>query len=103
VTKAVVRRALGDLLPPVVRDRTDKLGFVTPEARWLRGAVGELAADVFASQVFADRGFVDVAAARSLLQRHRSGEVTASRTIWRALNLELWAREYLDARRPVAA
>jgi asparagine synthase (glutamine-hydrolysing) len=103
VTKAVVRRALGDLLPPVVRDRTDKLGFVTPEARWLRGAVGDLAEDVFASQAFADRGFVDVAAARGLLQRHRSGEVTASRTIWRALNVELWAREYLDARRPVAA
>src|SRR5207237_3087112 len=31
-TKAVLRRALGDLLPPVVRDRVDKLGFVTPEA-----------------------------------------------------------------------
>ena len=34
-TKAVLRRALGDLLPPVVRDRVDKLGFVTPEASWL--------------------------------------------------------------------
>src|SRR5207253_606053 len=30
-TKDVLRRALGDLLPPVVRDRRDKLGFVTPE------------------------------------------------------------------------
>ena len=41
-TKAVLRRALGDLLPPVVRDRVDKLGFVTPEAAWLRGGLGEL-------------------------------------------------------------
>ena len=31
-TKDVLRRALADLLPPVVRDRVDKLGFVTPEA-----------------------------------------------------------------------
>ena len=49
-TKAVLRRALGDLLPPVVRDRVDKLGFVTPEAAWLRNGLGELAADVFASR-----------------------------------------------------
>src|SRR5262249_49641033 len=101
--KAVVRRALSDLLPPVVRDRTDKLGFVTPEARWLRGAVGELAQDVFASRSFAERGFVDAAAATRLLRQHRAGEVTASRTLWRALNVELGAGEYLDARTPVAA
>src|SRR5919197_4136078 len=36
-TKAVLRRALADLLPPVVRERRDKLGFVTPEKRGLQG------------------------------------------------------------------
>ena len=50
-TKAVLRRALGDLLPPVVRDRVDKLGFVDArgDAGW-RNGLGELAHDVFASQ-----------------------------------------------------
>ena len=33
-TKLVLRRALTDLLPPEVRDRKDKLGFVTPEQRF---------------------------------------------------------------------
>jgi asparagine synthase (glutamine-hydrolysing) len=95
-TKAVLRRALGDLLPPLVRDRVDKIGFVTPEARWLRGALGDLAADVFASRSFADRGFVDAAAARRRLERHRRGEVEAGFELWRALNLELWASTFLD-------
>ena len=95
-TKSVLRRALGDLLPPVVRDRLDKLGFVTPEGRWLRGALGELAADVFASRSFAERGFVDAGAARSRLERHRRGELQAGFELWRALNVELWAREFLD-------
>ncbi|MDQ5821914.1 MAG: asparagine synthase C-terminal domain-containing protein, partial [Actinomycetota bacterium] len=95
-TKAVLRRALGDLLPPVVRDRVDKLGFVTPERRWLRGRLGELAADVFASRAFAERGFVDAAAARARLERHRRGELEAGFELWRALGLELWAREFLD-------
>jgi asparagine synthase (glutamine-hydrolysing) len=36
-TKVVLRTALRDILPEPVRDRTDKMGFVTPEALWLRG------------------------------------------------------------------
>jgi asparagine synthase (glutamine-hydrolysing) len=95
-TKSVLRRALGDLLPPVVRDRVDKLGFVTPEGRWLRGELGELAADVFASRPFAERGFVDAAAARRRLERHRRGEVEAGFELFRALSSELWARSFLD-------
>jgi asparagine synthase (glutamine-hydrolysing) len=95
-TKSVLRRALADLLPPVVRKRRDKLGFVTPEARFLRGALGRLAADVFASRSFAERGFVDAPAARRRLERHRKGELDAGFELWRALNLELWAQRFLD-------
>jgi asparagine synthase (glutamine-hydrolysing) len=94
-TKSVLRRALADLLPPQVRDRRDKLGFVTPERRFLRGALGELAGDVFASRAFAERGFVDAAAARRRLERHRRGELDAGFELWRALNLELWAQTFL--------
>ena len=94
-TKDVLRRALADLLPPVVRDRVDKLGFVTPEAAWLRNGLGELAADVFASREFRERGFVDADNAQRSLARHRSGEKTAGFELWRALCVELWAREFL--------
>jgi asparagine synthase (glutamine-hydrolysing) len=90
-TKAVLRRALGDLLPPSVRDRRDKLGFVTPEGRFMRGALGELAAETFTSAEFRERGLVDPAAAQERLQRHRAGDVTAGMELWRALNVELWA------------
>jgi asparagine synthase (glutamine-hydrolysing) len=95
-TKAVLRRALSGLLPPLVRDRVDKLGFVTPEASWLRGPLGDLAADVFASRSTRERGFVDAAAAARRLERHRRGELTAGSELWRALCVELWAREFLD-------
>jgi asparagine synthase (glutamine-hydrolysing) len=96
-TKSVLRRALADLLPPSVRARRDKLGFVTPETRFLRGRLGELAADVFASQSFRERGFVEPRAASTRLARHRSGDLRAGMELWRALNLELWARRFLDA------
>jgi asparagine synthase (glutamine-hydrolysing) len=94
--KDVVRRALADLLPPSVRERRDKLGFVTPERRWFReGALGRLADEVFFSREFAERGLVDPEAARGRLDRHRSGAVDAGMELWRALNVELWARAFL--------
>jgi asparagine synthase (glutamine-hydrolysing) len=96
-TKSVLRRALTDLLPPEVRARRDKLGFVTPEARFFRAELGELADDVFSSRAFAERGFVDPGAARRRLDRHRSGSLDAGMELWRALNLELWAQRFLDA------
>jgi len=93
----ILRRALGDLLPERVLNRPTKLGFPTPEARWFRQELGELAADVFASRSFAARGFVEPAAARRRLERHRRGELETGFELWRALNLELWARAFLDA------
>ncbi len=84
-------------MPPLVRDRIDKLGFVTPEGRWMRQGLGTLAADVFASKAFADRGFIDPKAAQKRLEAHRSGKLDAGFELWRVLNLELWARTFLDA------
>ncbi len=95
-TKVLLRRALGDLLPQIVLERTDKVGFVTPERAWLRGPLGDLAADVFASRAFAERGLVDAPAARRRLDAHRAGQIDAGYELWRVLNLELWARAFID-------
>jgi asparagine synthase (glutamine-hydrolysing) len=95
-TKVILRDALFDLLPEPVRIRTTKLGFETPESRWFRGSLGAAAADVFASRSAADRGLIDVRAAQKRLRRHRLGQVSAGSELWRALNLELWARAFLD-------
>ena len=95
-TKAIVRRALGDLLPAEVAARRDKVGFATPEAAWFRGPLGELAGDLFASQSFHERGFVDPRAAQRRLDAHRRGRIRAGMELWRALNVELWAQAFLD-------
>lgn len=49
VTKVVLRRAMAGVLPEAVRDRRDKMGFVTPEQTWL----SELPADWVREQVHA--------------------------------------------------
>ncbi len=95
VTKAILRRALGGDLPDAVRTRTDKVGFETPEADWLRGALGVLAAEVFASPEFRGRGFVDPAVAAARLRAQRDGSPAVRHEVWRMLCLELWARSAL--------
>ena len=85
LTKLLLRRALADVLPSVVRERSDKLGFVTPEARFFRGSLGEMAADVFSSRAFRERGLVNEETARKQLAAHRGGVTTAGFELWRAL------------------
>ena len=93
-TKVVLREALSDLLPPVVRERRDKLGFVTPEQRFFRGRLGAFAEDVFRSPELRERGLVDGQEAVARLNRLRAGKA-AGFELWRALSVELWARRYL--------
>jgi asparagine synthase (glutamine-hydrolysing) len=95
-SKVVFRRALDGLLPDVVRDRVDKMGFETPVGRFLRGRLGDLTAEVLGSHACRQRGFVDVAEALRRLERHRRGEIAAGRDLTRALTLELWAQAFLD-------
>jgi asparagine synthase (glutamine-hydrolysing) len=93
--KAILREALSDLLPPRVATRTDKMGFGTPEQRWLRGPLGEFAQEVFQSRSFRERGFVNAKAAQTRLREHREGKIRAGSELWRALCLELWAEAFL--------
>lgn len=90
-TKLVLRRALAELLPTSVRQRQDKLGFVTPEQRFMRGAMGDLARSVLAAPATRERGLIDVDQALRRLDTHR-----ADFGLWRCVSLELWARRFID-------
>ena len=100
LNKMVLRRALRDLLPASVANRSNKIGFATPESRWMRGKLGELAADVFQTRAFVDREFVDAKTLRNRLTQHRDGKVNAGSELWRALNLGLWILTFLDGPDP---
>lgn len=42
VTKRVFRRAMSGILPDAIRDRRDKMGFVTPESAWITREAPEM-------------------------------------------------------------
>jgi asparagine synthase (glutamine-hydrolysing) len=93
--KVVLRESLADLLPQSVRQRTDKVGFDTPEAMWLRGPLANFAREVLTSGDSRARGWIDVGAAERSLQGHTG---PPGSPLWRALSLELWADTFLDGR-----
>jgi asparagine synthase (glutamine-hydrolysing) len=101
-TKAVLRRALDDRLPPAVVWRRDKVQFSVPQAQWLRGPLRELAFDLLLGPSFAARPVGDAPAARALLAQIDVLDGDGADRLWRLLAVELWYRTFLDApvRRP---
>jgi asparagine synthase (glutamine-hydrolysing) len=94
--KAIVRRAFGDDLPPLVASR-GKTGFGVPLAAWFRGELRDLAGDL----LLGDRGWFEQAAVERLLAEHAAGRADNGHRLWTLVMLELWQRAHVDA--PVAA
>jgi len=97
MTKHVLREAMRGILPDRVRLRTGKLGFPTPIVEWLRQPrFRALVDDLLHSDLFASRGYFDVPRIQRLYAAHVAGRTNAWQTIWKAVNLELWLRRFID-------
>ncbi len=96
-TKYVLREALRGVLPEAIRTRAGKLGFGTPISEWLRRPdVDAWMRDLLGSDAFAGRGYFDAAALRRHVDDHQAGRTDHYQTLWKALNLELWLRRFID-------
>ncbi len=95
--KHLLRRVAARWLPPEVLQKP-KQGFGIPLGQWFRGPLKELAADVFASQPFRERGLLQAPAAQGYLERHLRGEADYGELLWLMISLELWARRFVDGR-----
>ena len=90
--KHLFKRATRSLVPDVVAQRTDKMGFPVPLTEWLGGPASEYVDDVFSSQAALGRDLIDNAKVRAGLQ----GEPRFGRKVWGLLSLELWQRAFHD-------
>ena len=102
-TRAILRDAMEGLLPEAVRSRTKKIGFTTPETRWL---IREQVAirRVFTSPSFRSRRYWHARAIAGSYDEVCSGRRASSLFYWRVLNLEMWLRLVIDGeRRPAVA
>jgi asparagine synthase (glutamine-hydrolysing) len=99
-TKRIIRDSLADLLPPMVRSRKTKLGFSTPESKWLKGplkpwVIQMLGEPEYLSAVVDRSG---VAELLELYSRSKSSRVTEQQ-LFRLAVYENWARLFLGKQR----
>jgi asparagine synthase (glutamine-hydrolysing) len=91
--KYALKKAIGDILPPKILNRKDKMGFPVPLHLWARGRAQEFIRETLLSSESRTRGMYDISALESLLD----GEEPFGRRLWGLLNLELWHRQFVDA------
>ena len=92
-TKAVFRKAMRGLVPDAVLDRRDKLGFPTPERRWL------LSAKTWVERVLTSEAAqqMPVFDAKKLHQEWSDiaqGTKSYDPCVWRWINLILWVQQF---------
>ena len=100
-SRAILRDGLRGVLTEKVRTRRWKVGFTTPETRWLRARRAAVQG-LFRSPQFCARPYWDAAGLADAFDRFCAGEVEPSQIFWRAINTEIWLRVFFDARRPLA-
>jgi asparagine synthase (glutamine-hydrolysing) len=94
VTKAILRRALGDRVPASVLERRDKMGFETPADVWLRSRhASELRRRLLTPGPLHD--WLDRRGLETAVDEYVKGLRPIGLQIWRWLSLESWSRQYL--------
>jgi asparagine synthase (glutamine-hydrolysing) len=90
----VYRNAMKGLIPEEIRLRRKKIGFTTPENRWLRSKSINILA-IFESPEFASRGIFNaqkiISDYKAWLDNTKFGD---GLIFWRILNTELWMRKF---------
>jgi asparagine synthase (glutamine-hydrolysing) len=98
-TKAILRAAVRDLLPPAILSRR-KMGFPVPMNRWLRGAFHPLVSEFVLGPRAAGRQLFDAAALGTMAAEQASGTARHGDRLWLLINLEIWQRIFLDGESP---
>jgi asparagine synthase (glutamine-hydrolysing) len=94
-SRAILREGLRGVLTEKVRTRRWKVGFTTPETRWLRARRAAIQG-LFRSPEFCARPYWNAAALAAAFDRFCAGEVEPSQIFWRAINTEIWLRVFFD-------
>lgn len=89
MTKRVLRAAMKGVLPEVVRQRVDKIGFATAEETWLRGEPSAVVLDLVRRAVDLSGGAVSPGALRRAVGI-LDGSRRFDQSLWRLISLGAW-------------
>jgi asparagine synthase (glutamine-hydrolysing) len=93
MTKRILREAMKGTLPEAVRHRTDKLGFVTPEALWLTREASQQFRSAVLAAIDASNGVV-TGRALERVDAIIAGKIPFDTAIWRVISFGRWLRRF---------
>ena len=93
VTKRVLREAMKGSLPESIRQRHNKMGFVTPEERWMTGEASESFRALLNQAIDKSSGIIreDI---REKFERMRTGKEPYSSVIWKVISFGQWMEAF---------
>jgi asparagine synthase (glutamine-hydrolysing) len=91
--KYLFRQVARNLVPEEVLRRKDKMGFPVPLTQWFKGELRGFLEGILLSRRCRDRGLFDPRAVENAVR----SEAPFGRSLWGALCLELWHRQFMDA------
>ncbi len=92
--KYIYRKAIKNVIPTAVWQRTDKMGFPVPTNQWFRGPLQGFVQDVLGSDRARQRGIIRPAALAAVSGGSGGGQY--GRELWGLLCLELWFERFVD-------
>ena len=95
--KHIMKAALKGVLPMDILERK-KRGFGTPMGAWLKGDLAPLVRDLLSESAVKARGLFRYPAVARLISAHDANRLDGTDQLLALLNLEIWARIYLDRR-----
>jgi asparagine synthase (glutamine-hydrolysing) len=101
-TKAILKQALGHLLPPEILTRK-KMGFGVPLGAWFRGSLRELLTSRLLDTGSPLHEYLRPETLAALVDQHLSGRRDLAHQFWCLLMLERWLRRERGAAARVAA
>lgn len=93
-TKKILRQAIEDLVPDKVRQRQDKMGFVTPEEQWIRDSHRPLFHAMLKSATETLPAWLIPARIESHFQAIANGSRPFDWSIWRIINAGRWIKRF---------
>ncbi|MCD6115653.1 asparagine synthase (glutamine-hydrolyzing) [bacterium] len=90
--KMVLLNAVRDLLPDIIANRKNKMGFPVPVNEWFKGSLREYIFDIFNSRKAKERFYIN----SEEVLKGLDSESTFGRKIWGLLSLEVWQQEFHD-------
>lgn len=97
VSKFLLRDSMKGLLPKIIEERVNKIGFITPEDEWFREEpLKSYVNDILTSESIKNRGIFNIRELIKMYENHMSGKVNKAKEIWKCVHLELWFRKYID-------